>query len=176
METIAADGILLGQLIRQSICVSLRRHSHMESCIENSNLRCALRQYGLASLDTCQVCRVVQRSQREALTDYTLYVIVYDNGLAVVLTTVEYAVTNSLDLADIGKNAVILVYESIQDHLNCNLVVRHRIEADKILLTRSLICELTVDTDSLGITLSENIAGGCFKKLELAGRASAVDN
>ena len=118
----------------------------------------------------------MKRSQREALADDALNIVVYDDGLAVVLTTVEYAVADSLDLADIGEYAVILIYESVEDHLNRDLMVRHRIKAYEIFLARCLVGKLAVDTDSLGITLGKNVTGGCLKELELAGRTSAIDN
>jgi hypothetical protein len=54
-------------------------------------------------------------------------------------------------------------------------VVRHGFCGNELLLAGRLICELTVDSDSLGITLSEDIACVDVEKLELSGRASAVD-
>ena len=62
VEAVTADVVLLGDLIRKSICVSLRRHCLMESCVEDCNLGCACRKNVLACLDTDEVCRIVERT------------------------------------------------------------------------------------------------------------------
>ena len=98
METVTTDVVLLGDLIRKSICVSLRRHCLMESRVEDSNLGCACRKNVLACLDTDKVCGIVERAQREALPDDSLNVVVNDDGSAVVLTAVEDSVTYCSDL------------------------------------------------------------------------------
>ncbi len=51
----------------------------MESSVKYCNLGSTCRQSSLACLDTDEVCRVMQRSQGEALADNALNIIVYDN-------------------------------------------------------------------------------------------------
>jgi hypothetical protein len=148
----------------------------MESRIENSYLGSACGKNSFACFDTDEVCRVVQGAEVEAVSDDLLNVVVNDNGLAVVLTAVEYSVTYGCDLGYIGDNSVILVYKLVEDHCNGNLVIGHSCLDDYIILTGSLVCELAVDTDPLGVSLSEDIACIDIEKLELTGRTSAVDN
>ena len=70
----------------------------------------------------------------------------------------------------------MLINESIEDHLDSDLVIRHGFCGNELILACRLICELAVDTDSLSVALCEDCACIDVEKLELCGRASAVDD
>jgi hypothetical protein len=85
-------------------------------------------------------------------------------------------VAYSCDLGYVRDYAVLRIYECVEDHADSDLVVRHGLCGNELILACGLICELTVDSDSLGITLCEYIACIDIEKLELCGRTTAVDN
>ena len=75
VETIAADRIFLIVLRIDTVHVSMRLHTHAESCIEYSYVRLA-RHSCLACFNTHKVCGIMKRSEREALFDCFLDLIV----------------------------------------------------------------------------------------------------
>ena len=56
----------------------------------------------------------MQRSKIKALTDYFLNVIVYNDGLAVLGTSVQYAVTDCCDLIGALDYAVLGILKSFR--------------------------------------------------------------
>ena len=75
MEAVAADGVFLIVLRIDTVHVSMRLHTHAESCIEYSYVRLA-RHSCLACFNTHKVCGIMKRSEREALFDCFLDLIV----------------------------------------------------------------------------------------------------
>ena len=98
----------------------------------------------------------MQRSQIEALADYFLNVIVYNDGLAVLGTSVQYAVTDCCDLISALDYAVLSVLKSVHNHLDCYGVVRHVFLYDIFVLASRLMGQFgTLDTNSLAQTLCD---------------------
>ena len=98
----------------------------------------------------------MQRSKIEALADYFLNVIVYNDGVAVLGTSVQNAVTDCCDLISALDHAVLCILKSIHNHLDCYGVGRHVFLYDIFVLASRLMGQFgTLDTNSLAQTLCD---------------------
>lgn len=105
-----------------------------------------------AGIDSHQVCRIVQRTKVSALLDNFDYFVIDDNRVcdlhsAVCRTRCPMASTfQALD------DAALLVYQSVQNHLDCLYVCRHCCFC-YLFAVLWLINEASVDTDSHRVLL-----------------------
>ena len=74
MEAIAANLILLIILLRDTVHICLRLHSHTESGIEGSAVRLTWH-FCLTCLDTDDICRVVKRCKVSTSYKSILYLL-----------------------------------------------------------------------------------------------------
>ena len=122
VEAVAAHLILGVPTVRNGIDECLGGHGLMESGVENSDHGLAGHNV-LACLDTNQVCRVVQRSQGDALLDALHNLTVDDDRVGKLLTAVNHAVTHCVDLVRALDDAVMVVLQDIQHLLDGDLVI-----------------------------------------------------
>ena len=167
VEAVTADRIFLIVLRINAVEVCVRFHSHTECCIEYSNVRLA-RHSCLTCLDTHKVRRIMKRSEREALFDNFLYLRVYQCGLCELETAMEYAMAYCRNLVYAGNNAVVCIYQSVENEFNSFFVCRHGSFYSIIFLARNLMCKHgSVDTDSLTQTFCLNGLICCINQLVL---------
>ena len=108
VEAVTADAVLLIILVGDGVGVSLLRHSHTEGGIKYSYVGGSGHSL-LAGFDAHQVRGIVQGSQFEALADYALYIIIYNDGIAVYGAAVKHSVADGGDLAGILDHAVLRI-------------------------------------------------------------------
>ena len=97
----------------------------MESRIENSHLRHA-RQTLLDGINTLQVSRVMQRSEVHALNDLRLHFRRDEHGLIEFLASMDYAVTDCIDLLEVLDASDLRIYQFLENQLNTYGMLRHR--------------------------------------------------
>ena len=124
MEAVFSDAVLFVKLIGESIHICIVGHCLMEACVKNSYLRNVHNLF--ASLDTFKVCRVVKRTEFEALFNGFFHFFGYKNRSRELFGTVENSVTYRTDFVHRFDNAVLCVNKSIQYKLNCFAVVSHK--------------------------------------------------
>ena len=99
----------------------------------------------------------MERSKVEALADNSLHILVDDAGVAVNGSAVENPVADGRDLLRILDDAMVLVLESVHNHLDGNGVVRHGAFNHILVLVSRLMGQLgTVDADSLAQALCDD--------------------
>ena len=90
VESITTDTILFIILVWNCIQICLSWHALSKCSIKYCYLRYAWHSC-LTCLNTNQVCRIVQRSEIKALSDYSLNILIYNDRIAVYLTCVQNA-------------------------------------------------------------------------------------
>ena len=176
VEAVATNLVLLVELIRQSVHVMLRRHGLMERGIKYSYLRDILAHNVLARADTDQVCRVVQRSQRNASLDCLDNFIIDEDGISKVLAAVYDTMTNSINFGHGLDNAPLLVNQDVDDSADCIGMILHRnVCLVLFFLVRVGVGQTTINTNSLAQALSQNSLVVHVEELILQGRAARID-
>ena len=155
VETITAYVILLVQLIRNCIEVSVVRHCAVERVVEYTNLRSARHQrvYGT---DTLQVTCVVNRSEVAKFLDTILYALVNDDALLELVTTLYDTVSYSVDFLQVLDSADFWVEQALEHEVHTFLVVRHVMHDLLLLAVRQFhLDESVIKTDTLYTTLCQ---------------------
>ena len=176
VEAVAADAVLLIVLIGQRIHICVVGHGLVEAGVEHSYLGHA-GHHSLASADTGQVVRIVERTKFAALFDGCNNIFVHDHGTGELLTTVENAMSYCGDFRQGLDHTVLGRYEGVQNQLNSLFVVSH-LDIQLVILT-AVCLELEVtasDTDTVAHTLSDHLFGSHIDQLILDRGASGVDN
>ena len=119
----------------------------------------------------------MERAKGDALTDGVLAGFRDDAGLDELLSAVQDAVADSVDLVDGLDHAVFRVDQNGHDSLDGFLVGGHR-DVLLILLagSRDLVVQTAVKTDALAETLGGDDAGIRVHELILEAGAASVDN
>ena len=100
-----------------------------------------------------------------------------EHGFEEVGTTVDNAVTDSLDLVHVGNNTRFGIGEVLNYDVGSNSVVGHgNINLDLLAGFALSVLDASVDTDSLTNTLCENGFGSGVEELILKGRGTCVNN
>ena len=129
----------------------------MECSVEDTHLR-NIRKNCAHSLDTKDVCRVVKRRKYRALLELSNYSVSDELAAYELLCTVNYAVTDSLDILECCKHAVFLVKESVDNCLDTDCVVCDRHFLHEFLLSCSLMLKASYfHSDSLNETFCEKV-------------------
>ena len=126
METVAANGIFLVELVWQSIHVCLVWHGLMEGGVEYSYLWYG-RQCLLDSFNTFEVGRVVQWSEFDAFYNHLFHLWGNEYRLVELLSAVYYAVAYCVDLLQGLQATNLFVNKTIEDKLDTNGVLGHRL-------------------------------------------------
>ena len=176
VEAVTTDAVLFIVLIWNCIQICLSWHALSKCGIEYCYLRYA-RHSGLTCLNTDQVCRIVQRSEVEALSDDSLNILIYNDRIAVYLSSVQNTMSYCGNLLDIINYTVILVGQCVQNHLNCDLMILHWRLYYIIFLSSRLMSQLrTINTDSLAKSLCQYLLCLRINQLILQRRTAAVNN
>ena len=176
MEAVTTNAVFLIVLMRNCVQISFLRHRHTKSSIPYSYVSFA-RHNSLTSLNSHQVSRVVQRSKIEALTDYFLNIFVYNDGLAVFGSCMQYTMSYSCDLVSTLNNTVLSILQRIQNQTDSNFMIRHSLLYNVFVFSRYLMSQFgAFNTDSLAETFCYYALIVHIDQLIFQGRASAVDN
>ena len=143
METITAYVILLVQLVRNCIEVSIVRHCAVECVVEYANLRSA-RHQRVNGTDTLQVTCVVNRSEVAKFLDTILYALVNYNALLELVTTLYDTVSYSVDFLQVLDGADFRVEQALEHEVHTFLVVRHVVHDLLLLAVRQFYLDESV--------------------------------
>ena len=117
MKTIATHTVLLVQIVRDSVHISLSRHGLVEGGVEHTYLRQTWHQL-LNSINTLQVSGVVQGSQIRALLESLQNLVGKNHALIEFLAAVHHTVTYSVDLLQIFDHTDFGIGKQREDKLN----------------------------------------------------------
>ena len=174
VEAISSYFIFFIVFVRQSVHISSFGHCLMESCIEYCYLRYAGHNF-FASMDTDQVCGVVQRCQIAAFFDCFDNFGCNDYGVCEIFTAVYYTMANCVDFLHGFHNTVFGVCQCIQNHFNGYAVVFLIIIEDNGFFAGRLMFQSgAFDTDSFTQAFCQYVFCFHVDQLILQGRAAAV--
>ena len=150
----------------------------MERGVEHSHIGHAL--HGLfAGLDAHQVGRIVQRAERNALSDGRLARFVDDAGLGERHAAVQHAVTDGVDLVNVGNHADLFVDQHFQHQLHGLGVIGDGL---LVLLLGAAVHAVLVnqigtgDADALDQALGHDLFVRHVDQLIFQRRGTGVDN
>ncbi len=123
VEAVAADLVLLVQLVGQAVQVGGRGHGLVERGVEDGHLL-HVREHRLRLADADEVGRVVQGGQLHVLLDRLQHVVVDDDRGGVLLAAVHHPVPDTRDLLKAAERSLVRVRERLAHHLHGRLVVR----------------------------------------------------
>ena len=175
VEAVTADLVLFDQLLRDRVGICLLRHGLMECGIENEDLRnsghCVH-----ASSDSHQVRNGMERSQIAAKLKLRDYLVVNDDRLREVGTSVDDTMADCLDLVHACNASVHGICQSSNKDSGRLRMVGHRKIRYVFILSGYLMHDAAVNTDSLAVSLCLDLIGRGIEKLILQGAAACVDN
>ena len=176
MEAVAADAVLLVELIGQSVHEVGGLHALAPGGVEHAH-HGGVGQGGLTAGDAHQVGGVVERSQGDALLHGRDDVVVDDDGAGELLTAMDHAVTHGRDLGHILDDAHLGVGQDVEDHLYGHFVVGHVLLDLHLVAAGGLVGEhAAVDADALAEALGDDGLGVDVDELILEGGAAGVDD
>ena len=166
--------ILLVQLIRNSVEISVIWHCAVECIVEHTYLRC-IRHKFIYSTQALKVSCIVYWCQ-VAKTFYTiLYRLVYYNALLEEVATLHNTMTYSINFVEALDSTELRVEKTLEYEVNAFLMVRHVVHNLLLLAVRqSYFYESFVKTDTLNTASSEHRVVVHVIELILDGRTSAV--
>ena len=174
MEAVTADAVFFKVFMWDCVQVGFFIHAHTEGGIEYSNVWFAWA-YFFASFNTHQVCRVVQRTQVEALADSSFNIVVDNDGFGELCAAVEYAVTDCVDFLNRSDNTVVFVGQGIQNQFYSYGMVWHWGFNNIVVFARNFVGQNgTFDADSLTQTFCQNVLVLHINQLIFQRGASAV--
>ena len=173
VEAVFTDCVFLIVLFRNTVHICFRRHGLMECGIEYCYVRNARHQFH-AGIDSHQVCRIVQRTKISALLDNFDYFVIDDNRVCDLHSAVQNAVSDGIYFFQALDDAALLVYQSVQNHLDCLYVCRHCCFCYLFFAVLWLINEASVDTDSLTESFCQDVTVVVIDQLEFQRGTSAV--
>ena len=156
METIATNVILLVQLVRNGIKISVVRHGTMECVIKDTYLR-STRHQSIYGTDTFEVTCVMNRSEVAKFLNSVLYTLVYDNTLFELVTTLYDTVSNSIDFLQVLDGTNLWIEQALEYKIDALFMIGHVVH--NLLFLAVWQCHLdecVVETDTLYTTLSQN--------------------
>ena len=176
VEAVAADLVLLIELIGQGVDIALGGHGLVESGVEHTH-------HGhtghdlLAGLDAGDVGGIVEGGQGDALFQSGHNLVGNAHGGGELLAAVDHAVAHRVDLRGTLDHAVPGVQQGVQHSLN-GLGVSGHGDLELILgvLGGHLVSQAAVDADALAQPLGEHLTGGGVHELILEGGAACVDD
>ena len=117
VEAVAANTVLISQVIRNSVTPGVLGHGRVERGIEHSNLRQVWPGVE-GGTHTLHVRGVMQRRKRGQRIDLVDHLLVEQHGVGKLLSTLHHAVADSLQFA-----AVQDVFELVSHHMQGDFVV-----------------------------------------------------
>ena len=176
VEAVAADLVLLIELIGQGVGVGHGGHGLMEGGVEHGDHGGAGHE-GLTGADADDVGGVVQGGQGVALLDGGHDLVGDEDGLGELLAAVDHTVTHRVDLLHGADHAVLGVHQGVQNGLDGLGVGGHgHVGVLDGLLAGGLIGELAVQADALTQTLGQDLLSVGVEQLVLQRGAAGVDD
>lgn len=148
----------------------------MECCIEYNYLRNVCRDNALTSSESESVCVVVNRSKLAELVDLVDNLVSYENRLVENVSTLYYSVTYSRDSVHAVDNLCSACCESLYQLHESLCVGRECAVLVENSAVSSLVVDMSVDTDTVAVTLCDNALIAHIDELILKGRASSINN
>ena len=155
VEAITADGIFLIHLIRQRILERFLFHAHAPCGIKHRHLR-RVGHCLAACVDSHQVCRIMQWSERDDFLDCGDTFIRNKRGRCEIRTAVQDAVTDRGDIFHVLDNADLLIRQYAEHQLDRLLMRGHRSFFGELFTVRGFIGQFAVDPDAFAKTLCQN--------------------
>ena len=167
-------------LIGKAVHIGLRRHGHAELRIEDGNVG-STREKILADFDAHEVGRVVKRSERDAVANDLLDLIVDKLGLGHGLAAVQDAVADGVDFALVPDDALLGIREKLDDKLHGFLMRGEGLLLDDLFGMIAVGCDLMGQhahgkANAFGDTGAEDLMAVHFEELIFAGRRSSINN
>ena len=180
METIATDTVFLRQILGNGVCICLIRHGGMETCIENGDIRLTGEKL-LHDFDAGEVCRVVQRAERNIVHDDFFDLFVHQ-CFRVFRAAQQHSVAHGGDFVRRGNHAAAFGIQQYLDHfLHARRVVGIGTRKLKGLLPvssrKALVLKVAFGhADAFHQPLADTFIRRHIDDLIFEGRAAAVDN
>ena len=178
MEAVAAHTVILVVFIGHSVHVGLAGHGLVEGGVEHGDHGHILAHDGLAGVDAGDVGGVVQRGKGGAFVKSLHNLGVNLDGGGKLLTAVNDAVTNSVNLLHGGHNAVLGAGKLVDNSRNSLRVSGH----GHVLIENGLaadergVLEMAVYANTLAEAFCKDSLSVHVKKLILQRGAAGVDN
>ena len=174
VEAIAADAVLVVELIGEGIHIGMLGHRLVEGRIEYPYLR-RIGEYLRHRLDTEDVGWVVKRSKLCALMEHIYHLWGDTYALSKALCTVYEAVTDGVDLIE-GLYEV-LFFENVEDNLYAACVVRNvKVALNLLSFGVTEGDEGVVDPYALFVPRGQDLVVGELDEGELQGGAATVED
>ena len=156
VETITTYVILLVELVRYGIEVSVVGHCAVEGVVEHANLRC-VRHELVYSTQTFEVASVVNGSEVAQTLDAILYALVNNDALLEEVATLHDTVTYCIYLVKALDSTYFRVEQTLEYEVDTFLVVGHVVHDLLLLAVRqSHLDECFVKTDTLNTACCED--------------------
>ena len=156
VEAVTTYVILLVELVRYGIEVSVVRHCAVEGVVEHANLRC-VRHELVYSTESLEVSGVVNGSEVAQALDAILYALVHDDALLEEVATLHDTVTYCVYLVKALDCADFRVEQTLEYKVDTFLVVGHVVHDLLLLAVRqSHLDECFVKTDTLNTACCED--------------------
>ena len=155
MSAVLADAVLLVVLVGNRVHISLRGHGEKEGRVVHRDHRRARHEL-LARVNTLQRGLIVQGSKFGKFVNLGNNVIVDNGGTLEVFTTLNNAMTNSVNLIKALKNSGLAFYQALQNASNRFLMVVHRNDFFYLVRLHAMGENAIVGANALAGTLGQN--------------------
>lgn len=174
VEAVATYVILLVQLIRNGVEVSVVWHCAVEGVVEDADLRHVGHEL-VHGTQTLEVTCVVNGSEVAEALDAVLYRLVHDDALLEEVATLHDTVSHSVDLVEALDGTDLRIEEALEHEVDAFLVVRHVVHNLLLLAVgESHLNECLVEADTLNTACCQYGVVVHIVKLVLDGRTSTV--
>ena len=151
----------------------------MEGGVKGHDLR-NIRKDGLDGVDAQDMGRIVERGEIRADFDLLHHVVIDEFALGEILSSLNYAVADSLNVVKRLKDSCLRVDESLKDELHTlGMVLYRKILHDLLFSSSSELETSDRESDLFSDTFCDDIEDIIVlhvKKLVFDGRASAIDD
>ena len=177
VEAVAADGVFLIILVRNAEHIGFLGHGLMEGGVENGDHGGLFSENFLAGFHGDSLGRVVERTKvAEFNADVLDKLVVNSGGRFVFLGTVEHAVTDGFDFADVLDDFVFAGGEKFNKLLESLFVGGEAYVVFLFVAGSGFVADSAVDADSFAKTFCDNFFVIHLDELVFKGRAARVDN
>ena len=124
METVAANMVVLVELIRNSIEESMFGHGAMEGIIEHNHLRRGGHK-GIYGSDTTKMASVVHRGKVAKFFNTLFHFGRNDTAIVILVATLHDAMTHGVNLLEVANGANLFIEQHLEHEVHTLLVVGH---------------------------------------------------
>ena len=177
VEAVTANFIFFIIFVRNTVHISVIGDRLVETRIKNSDLGNA-RHDLFAGFDTVEIGGVMKRTEGETVADRLLDLGGNENGTGYLVSSVQNAVPDRLDLGNGRDDPVFLAYERVENYFQRRRMIGH-IDIRLILFRIGLESErarCALDADPVAKSLCDDLFGLDVKQLIFQRRRAGVDN